>query len=322
MQKVVVQYIDVLNDIFNVNLNACDVVVCLASVEPGETIPVYLVLELSDPLTETFRDVVSSVMEEYKKGWHKHDLVLHDYTPESQLDDYEIELLDLSDHDTIRKQIESLSSYQDIGTFQEEEEFISNLRFYVIIIKPLNAEPIYFYRTYSHTKMLSKSPFFAIWRGQHEYDRVVRPMFLFDKYIDCVSRGNSLFILKKGNFHKIFHFLEGVEKLAKQTLQHIKVRLPIANFDKFADACERDTRKLLKLKNIATQSYLDHVTMDDIKRTIQMHSLRIPTVKVGGVEMIVFEHTNPWEILKLLDDDYLKSVMTSKNYEVTGKRPR
>jgi len=322
MQEVVVQYIDVLNDIFTIKLNACDVAVCLASVEPGETIPIYMILELSDRLTETFRDVVSVVIEDYKKGWHKHDLVLHDYAPESKLDDYEIELLDISQYDTIRKQIESLSSLQDMSTFQEDEEFIANLRFYVIVARPLNSEPIYFYRTYSHTKMLSKSPFFAIWRGQNEYDRVVRPMFLFDNYIDCVSRGNSMFILKKENFYHIFRFLEEVEKLARQALKHIKVRMPIANFDRFADACERDPRKLRKLKNIATQPYLDHVTMDDIKRAIQMHNLRIPIATVGGVEMIVFDHKNPWEILKLLDDDYLKSVMTSKNYEVTGKRPR
>src|SRR6266851_9009675 len=85
-------------------------------------------------------------------------------------------------------------------------------------------------------------------------------------YIDCVSRGNSMFILKKENFHHIFHFLEEIHKLAKQTLRHIKIRVPIANFDQFADACERDTRKLRKLKNIATQSYLDNVSMDDIKR--------------------------------------------------------
>lgn len=322
MQNVVVQYIDILSDIFTVNLNVCDIAVCLASIEPREILPIYMRLELSRRLTETFREVASSVMEEYKKGWSKHDLVLHDYTPESKLDDYEIELLDLSQYDTIKKQLEALSSLQDLGTFHEDKEFISNLRFYVIAARPLNAEPIYFYRVYTQKKMLSKSPFFAIWRGQEEYDSVVQPMFLFDKYIDCVSRGNSMFILKKENFHHIFHFLEEIHKLAKQTLKHIKIRVPIANFDQFADACERDTRKLRKLKNIATQSYLDNVSMDDIKRAIQMHNLRIPVATVGGAEMIVFEHTNPWEILKLLDDDYLKSVMTSKNYEVSGKRPR
>jgi len=322
MQQVVVQNVDVLHDIFTVNLKTCDIAVCLASIEPRDTIPIYMSLELSSRLTETFLDVVSSVIEEYKKGWRKHDIVLHDYTPESKLDDYEIELLDISQHGTIRKQIESLSALQDLDTFQEDEEFICNLRFYVIVARPLNAEPIYFYRTYTPKKMLSKSPFFGIWRGENEYDRIERPIFLFDKYIDCVSRGNSMFILKKENFQHIFRFLEEVEKCAKQTLKYIKVRMPIANFDQFADACERDAGKLRKLKNIATQPYLDKISMNDIKRVIQMHNLRIPIATVDGVEIIVFEPANPWDILKLLDDDYLNSVMTSQNYEVTGKRPR
>jgi len=132
-----------------------------------------------------------------------------------------------------------------------------------------------------------------------------------------------MFILQKENFQRIFHFLEEVEKVAKQTLAQIKLNLPIANFDQFAEACKRNPNKLRKLKNIAKQPYLDRVTMDDIKKVIQMHNLKIPIITTrGGKEMIVYEQSEPWEILKLLDDDYLRSVMTSQNYEVTGKRVR
>src|SRR5260370_30144338 len=207
-------------------------------------------------------------------------------------------------------------------TFQEDEEIIESLRFYDIIVRPINSEPIYFYRCYKHKSVIGKAPFFAVWKNRDEYDHVEEQFLLFDKHIDCISRGDAMFLLKKENFYHMFRFLEEVEKIAKLTLSHIKLHVPIVNFDQFAQACERDNNKLRKLVNIASQSDLDNITIDDMKKFIQNNNLKIHIATVQGKEMIVFDKSNPWEILKLLDDAYLKSMLTSRNYEVTGKRIR
>ncbi len=36
--------------------------------------------------------------------------------------------------------------------------------------------------------------------------------------------------------------------------------------------------------------------------------------------MIVYDHADKWVLLKLLDDDYLWSLMTEQSYDVSGKR--
>ena len=36
--------------------------------------------------------------------------------------------------------------------------------------------------------------------------------------------------------------------------------------------------------------------------------------------MLVYNPADKWVLLKLLDDDYLLSLMTEQTYEVTGKR--
>ena len=77
-----------------------------------------------------------------------------------------------------------------------------------------------------------------------------------------------------------------------------------------------------KLKNIATQPYLDSITMADIKKAIAAHNLNIQIVTVNGQEMLRYDPTEQYGILKLLDDDYLQSIMTNKSYEATGKRGR
>jgi hypothetical protein len=61
--------------------------------------------------------------------------------------------------------------------------------------------------------------------------------------------------------------------------------------------------------------------MADIKRTIAEFSLDVQIVRDGRKEELLFE-SDPkkrWLILKLLDDDYLGSIMTQEKYEVNSK---
>ncbi len=48
--------------------------------------------------------------------------------------------------------------------------------------------------------------------------------------------------------------------------------------------------------------------------------LPIQTTRKDGKEMLLFDPSDKWSLLRLLDDDYLESLMTGQNYEVTGKR--
>jgi len=54
---------------------------------------------------------------------------------------------------------------------------------------------------------------------------------------------------------------------------------------------------------------------------IEEFNLNIPTRDEGGTKHLVFESTpeQRWRILKLIDDDYLRSAMTSHRYEVNSK---
>jgi hypothetical protein len=61
--------------------------------------------------------------------------------------------------------------------------------------------------------------------------------------------------------------------------------------------------------------------MQDIRRTIDAFKLDVQVVHEDGQDKLLFE-ANPnkrWLILKLLDDDYLGSIMTNEKYEVNSK---
>jgi hypothetical protein len=61
--------------------------------------------------------------------------------------------------------------------------------------------------------------------------------------------------------------------------------------------------------------------MNDIKKVLaRFPELKVQVIEDGGKEMLMFDRSDKWAILRLLDDDYLISLMTDENYEVTGKR--
>lgn len=315
---------DTLKDLFEhilaLDVHTCDLTVCLASSPKNEILPLFERLQLSEGLTEVFRGVVLATLEQCKKDLHNGNLVLHPYATDSKPEAHEVEYLDLSGYATVLEQLEPLSSLADIDVFEEDEKFIAGLRFYVMTVQSAEGEPVYFFRSYSPKKLLSRSPLFAIWHNAGGYDKVSVPVFLFDHHIDCVSVGKHMFVLKKDNFQEMFHFFEILRKLARETLDIIRQRGFIENFDEFAHDCEAHLPKLAKLRNIAMKPYFNRLTMEDIKKVIEKNHLSVRTVIIHNKEMLLYDPADKWVLLKLLDDNYLWSLMTDMAYEVTGKR--
>lgn len=309
----------VLNRIVSLNVDACEVQLCLASMTDGDAPDIQRV-QISEDVAGEFKEIVKKALTKLKKDYNKGDLVLKDYDPQAKPDHHEVESLDLSAHDFIKNQLDGLSDVATLDVFQEDSDFVSNLRFYIVVLKPTAGVPIYFFRTYTPKKELGRSALFAIVLKHGTYNRVADSLFLFDQYVDCMVQDDMLFIFNKDKFQKIFQFYEMLLASAKQTLQTIQQQVPIDDFAAFEAACEGHLQKLSKLKNIASKPYLQSITMSDIKKVINKYSLQIETVGQGNDEKIKFDSSDKWAILRLLDDDYLESVMTNSHYEVNSKR--
>ena len=218
------------------------------------------------------------------------------------------------------EQLNPLQALTGIDVFDEDEQFVSGLRFYVIIAQPLEGDPIYFFRSHSPKKVLTQSHTLAVWKQRGSYDRVKVPIFLFDEDIDCMSRSGMMFVFNKTIFQKIFRFFEEIQKTAKEALSAIKACIPIHNFEEFERDCGRHLWKMRKLGNMAAKPYLQRITIEHIKDTINKYHLSVRIEEVDGQEMIVYDPKDKWVLLRLLDDDYLWSPLTEQSYEVTGKR--
>lgn len=309
----------VLEGILSLDIDACEVQLCLASLADGDVADIQRV-QIAHPVASEFREVAKKAIARRKNDLDKGDLVLKEYDAQAKLDGHELEHINLAIHDSIKSQLTGLANITNIDVFSEDDSFVAHLRFYVIILRPNQGVPILFFRTYTPKKELNRSSLFAIVFSSGTYDRFMQKLFLFDQHVDCMVRGDDLFIFNKDKFQKIFRFYELLIAGAEQTLRTIQQRIPIDDFAAFEVACKGHLQKLSKLKNIASKPYLQSITMANLKTVIQKYRLPIQTVGKGKNEQIKFNASDKWAILRLLDDDYLESVMTGNSYEVNSKR--
>jgi len=130
-----------------------------------------------------------------------------------------------------------------------------------------------------------------------------------------------MFIRNVVAFQRIFSYFQELRAKADETVTTILAQIPISNADAFRAAGTGQMQMMSKLAQIARKPYLNRVTIQDIRRTIDEFQLDVQIVEENGQEKLLFEGTpnKRWLILKLLDDDFLGSIMTNQKYEVNSK---
>ncbi len=100
--------------------------------------------------------------------------------------------------------------------------------------------------------------------------------------------------------------------------------MPIEGYDNFANDCKKNRLKMTMLTTIAKKPYLKDLTPGRMQRVVD----RLGKDILGDAFVTTFEKEHkllydtkhPWALLKLLNDSYLWSEMTSLGYDVSDKR--
>jgi len=275
-------------------------------------------LNLDDGLAADFRSVAQDACS-YILG----SLRLRVYDPGYKPEFDELSYIDLANEATLSAQIQELTQVQQAAIFVEDDGVIDALRFYSIVVSPSARRHGVFLRSYSPKKELSRKSGFAAILGRGHYNKVETKIFLFDWKVDCFAWEGYLFIPNVNAFQRIFKYFEALRARAHETLDTILAQIPISNSEDFRNACTGQIQMISKLAQIARKPYLPTVTIDDLRRTINEFELDVQIIEVDGEERLLFEGApaKRWLILKLLDDNFLGSVMTTLKYEVNSKSP-
>jgi len=290
-------------------------VTALVAAEPEENIVIQR-LNLRQDLATAFlsaaRDSVPAANQEVRLRAYEAG-----YKPDSD----EITYIDLAQNAAIADLILQVSQVQQAELFHEDDAVIDSLRFYAIVVSPSARRRAVFFRTYSPKKELTRRSGFAALLSRGSYDKVESKIFLFDHDIDCFAWDGYLFIHNVGAFQRIFGYFEELRAMADATVDTVLAQIPVSNAEAFRATCTGQLQMMSKLAQIARKPYLGRVTMQDMRRTIDDFHLDVQIVQENGQEKLLFEGSfeKRWLILKLLDDDYLGSIMTYEKYEVNSK---
>lgn len=296
----------------------CSVTIALAIYGDDDETPSYRSLNITEEVATDFSHMAIERVKKIARLSETGDIRLLEYSADYKPEQHEVEFLSLQD-DVIGTMLRSVPSPAQIALLGDLDDFVDQLRFYALILSGSNSRAVLF-RRYNRNKELLRSKNIVMKLIGEQYDRLSEPTFQFDSNLDAILFGNHLIILNKANFQHIFRYYEMLREVAEQSLATIEEHVPIANFGEFRESCFSHLQKLEKLKNIAQKPYLSEITMNDLKRTIEKFQLDIDVRTDNGAEVIVFDVSDRWAILRLLDDDYLGSEMTGIRYEVNSKR--
>jgi Domain of unknown function (DUF4868) len=180
----------------------------------------------------------------------------------------------------------------------------------------------YFFRHMTASAELKRKRGRALVLRNGTFDLVEEAIFVFDEDIDCFVYGGHVFVIRKRDYRSIFDQMQEVFKRAKAAVVDLHARIPILNYAEFEKACTTDSRLADKLLGVRSRSYFDALSYDMVKPVIDKFELGIPTsLGAGGRVEFEFESdpAGRFRILKLIDDDFLRSSMTDLLYEVNSK---
>jgi hypothetical protein len=160
------------------------------------------------------------------------------------------------------------------------------------------------------------------------YERVDRPLLMYDAAFDALVVGDTAFIAKTATF-RTFGSTEKAAAMARTTFSTATAALRIDGADELLAAVSSDPNMVAKMAQLsrtleAEPDYAEALTMPRLLAFLDGNpQIPIATTGDGDERRLVFESSpqKRWLIVKALADDFLKSELSNRSYEVGSKSP-
>lgn len=247
------------------------------------------------------------------------------YAPGRRPDRHEAATTTLTEVPPLQAALVSLAQPGHLDMFDPEGEFAKHVDLYVVAVE--TDPPRFFVRSTSRMKRLRQTNrIAAVLRGQ-VFETLEDDPLLFDLTFDAVVVGADVFILNQASFERSLGFLEAARQAAESIVTAAIAKLDIANESDFVEAVTGDVNMIAKTRSIAKRledpTYAERMTVENLIAVIEQH----PEIDLDwkdsddGSRRLIFlpgpQHR--WRILKVLDDDYVQSLVTELVYESNSK---
>ena len=264
------------------------------------------------------KDKFSLLIEEFR-NLNFNDYNIGSYNKTS--DAFNLNINEIPNFTTIYNSINDESI--DSINFKQLNEFTAN--FFAIKFlyktKDINKEIIIFNRQNPSTGLTKKANIF--WNGERFI--ISQDSFSLRMDIDCFydSETQTMYIINRKYFEDIFNFKDFYSQKAKECLNKIEAQNILTNNSAFKHICLNDSNIIFRLAKIdLSNDLIDFNThISEIKSIIKEDELNI--YFTGNNKIQIDDNTSKEtikNILSLINDEYLTSRITKKNYVASTKQ--
>jgi len=277
---------------------------------------------MSAELASQFRDAARNALREAGRR------TVVPYRHGRKPDDHEVARVAADDVPQLGPILVAMAAFDDLPLFDTDGEVARKAAVYAVRSTVDDGVEVHLLRATSSRRRLKRTKKIpAVWSGQ-AFEVLEEDAVLFDDTFDAFVVEGQVYVLNQRNFERSLNFLAAAQKAAKSTVRKAIAGLSITNEAEFLEAVAADINMISKVRGIAERlkdpGYAASMTTDNLRRLSQEHpEVEIDWVEVTpGQQQLVFHSDvqRRWRILKLLDDDYVQSLVTEFLYESNSKQ--
>lgn len=262
-------------------------------------------------ISEFFKENIVDFLEK-KLESNDNQIEYIDYDPDTKVERNIVLQIAKTEVDLVEEYLQKLEDLENMNDSKQIKQ--NNLWGYIVHFNDIN---LYLFKKFNSSKITLKAKGFMNALIQDGVlNSVEEDLITFDRNVDCILYEDKFLIFNKENFEKVFDFFEKMYETVEANIINLATKGLIQETDKLFEHCKNDSRKIKKLKNILNSGLVDSIDKTKFNDINDKFELGLEFDSHGNILM---NEEKTWQILALLNDDYLNSDLTSLNYEAQGK---
>jgi Domain of unknown function (DUF4868) len=279
-------------------------------------------LQPTNRAADAFRAIVTSAADSYK------ECEVIDYDPAAVAVGDQVMWMDLSTLPLLQAIVRESADVANLDEFDPEAVKVANVRLTAIrMVSGRRATVLV--QALPQGQLATSNKRFGVLVRRGRIDVPREPVFLLGRDVLAITDGTYVFFSDRRAFQKLFGLLAEIEAQAERTFQEMTEKLQIDGIDRMLVAVTGSPSMLGKMASIQRklESYPEYkkaMTMPNLLKFVRLHpECGVELSGDGPWAKLVFRNDpqHRFKILRLLDDDLLRSELTSFEYEANSKSP-
>jgi hypothetical protein len=254
------------------------------------------------------------------------DCEMIDYAPATDCVGKQIMWMALSDVPLLQSIIDDSADLANVDLFDPKKQKLAQSRLTAIRVDA-DTGPIVFIQSMAGSQVVARSTKIGVLLREGVIDVPSGELVLLNEGVTAISAGQFVFFSNRASFQKLFGILEELRAQAEATFREVTGDLRIEGFEEMLAAVTSQTQMVSKMASIRSKiqqfpKYKEALTMPKLLAFVESHpECKVEVAGEGDEAKLVFrsDAQHRFKILKLLDDDYLRSELTTLGYESNSK---